>query len=173
MVYETGDIDMVLKPGKDKALEALDFVISVLGEYEKDMDRLTNQLSEITERFKGTDEISAKIEKIEDQLTSLQNEIRNMISSNTSLNISHSPFNQPNVTVECRQWEEFKHLAAGAEKLSHVFTEKEKFFQARALEKNRIYIYTGEFPQKIALLKLWLSKELNVIEPNVIEGHLI
>jgi len=56
------------------ALEALDFIINVLKEHEKTLDRLITQLGIITESLG-----SSKIEKIENRITTLQGEITNLI----------------------------------------------------------------------------------------------
>jgi len=45
-------------PSKDEALEALDFIINVLREHEKDLDRLINELGTITGRLGDTGEFS-------------------------------------------------------------------------------------------------------------------
>lgn len=52
-------------PSKDDALEALDFIVSVLKEHEKDMGRLIKQLGNVTEKMGATGELSARIEKVE------------------------------------------------------------------------------------------------------------
>ena len=67
-------------PSKDEALEALDFIVSVLKEHEKDLDRLINELGTITERLGDTGELSGKVEKVEGRLSTLQNEITNLIT---------------------------------------------------------------------------------------------
>ena len=159
---------MERKPSKDEALEALDFIINVLKEHEKDLDRLISQLGIITESLGDTGEISGKVEKIEDRLASLQGEITNLIKYIGSPSYAHGP----PVIVKCRQWQDFKNLAAGAETVSYLFKETEKSFQADALKKGRVLSYKGEFPQDTLLLKLWLSKELDVAEENIFEGVL-
>jgi len=163
---------MERKPSNNDALEAVDFIINVLKEHEKDLDRLISQLSIITETFGETGEITGKIEKIEDRITNLQDEIGNLIKR---LNI---PRDIPSysrgtaVTVKCRQWEDFRSLAAGAETVSYLFKETEKTFQADAVVNGKVISYSGEFPKDTQFLKLWLSKELDVNEKNVFEGVL-
>ena len=63
-------------------------------------------------------------------------------------------------------------MAAGAETVSYIFKEVEGTFQADALSKGRIVSYTGEFPQNSSLLKLWLSRELDITEEVIFEGDL-
>ena len=163
---------MERKPSKDDALEALDFIINVLKEHEKDLDRLISQLGIITESLGETGEITGKIEKIEDRLSSLQGEITNLISYIGAPKVSASYARGLPVIVKCRQWQDFKKLAVGAETVSYLFKETEKSFQADALKKGRIFSYKGEFPQDAPLLKLWLSRELDVAEEEIFEGIL-
>lgn len=171
---------MERKPNKNEALEALDFIINVLKEHEKDLDRLISQLGIITESLGETGEITGKFENIEDRISTLQGEITNLIKylgtprEVTSSSSTSSSYTQKTaaVNVKCRQWDDFKKLAAGAETVSFLFKEDEPSFQADALKNGRIISYTGEFPQNTSLLKLWLSKELNVAEEDVFEGAL-
>ena len=164
---------MERKPNKNEALEALDFIINVLKEHEKDLDRLIGQLGVITESLGESGEITGKIEKIEDRITTLQGEITGMVrnidaTQGKTVSISQgSP-----VRIKCIQWEDFKTIAAGAETVSYTFKEAEKAFQAEALKNGKIVSYTGSFPQDNQLLKLWLSRELAVTEKNVFEGVL-
>ncbi|MGC8998440.1 MAG: hypothetical protein ACP5JW_03460 [Candidatus Bathyarchaeia archaeon] len=180
-------------PSKDDALEALDFIINVLREHEKDLDRLINELGKITERLGEAGELSGKIENVEDRLTNLQNEISNLISY---LSTSHEtpkafapPATQPTVQIQkpqvlaseargppvilrCKQWEDFQTLARQAQALSFLYKEAEKTFQADALKNNQIITYSGELPKPTALLKSWLSKQLDVPEEKILEGIL-
>ena len=167
-----GDNEMERKPTKNDALEALDFIINVLKEHEKDLDRLISQLGIITESLGDTGEITGKIEKIEDRITTLQGEITNLIKYLASPQKSPSYTQRTPVIVKCKQWEDFKTMAAGAETVSYHFKEAEGSFQADALANGRIVSYTGEFPQNSSLLKLWLSRELSVAEESIFEGVL-
>jgi len=163
---------MEREPSKNEALEALDFIINVLKEHEKDLDRLISQLGIITESLGDTGEITGKIEKIEDRISTLQGEITNLIKYLASPRESPSYTHGTPVIVKCKQWEDFKTMAAGAETVSYLLKEAEGSFQADALAKGRVVSYTGEFPQNTSLLKLWLSRELNVVEEVVFEGVL-
>jgi hypothetical protein len=169
-IIAQGDDDMERKPNKNDALEALDFIINVLKEHEKDLDRLINQLGIITESLGETGEITGKIEKIEDRISNLQGEITNLIKHLAVPRKSTSYTQGTPVNVKCRQWEDFKNMAAGAETVSYLFKEDKNSFQADALKNGRIVSYTGEFPQNSSLLKLWLSKELNITEEVIFEG---
>jgi hypothetical protein len=177
-------------PSKDEALEALDFIINVLKEHEKDLDRLINDLGTITERLGDTGEFSGKIEKVEERLGTLQNEITNLI---TYLSTSSEPMaipaqvtqqeakartpqvreiHGPPVILRCKQWEDFQTLAHQAQTLSFLYKEAEKTFQADALKNNQIITYSGEPPKQTSLLKTWLAKQLDIPEEKVLEGIL-
>ena len=45
---------------KDEALEALDFIVNVLKEHEKDLDKLINELATVTEQLGATGELVEK-----------------------------------------------------------------------------------------------------------------
>ena len=163
---------MAKKPSKDEALEALDFIINVLREHEKDLDRLIGQLGVITETLGDTGEITDKFEKIEERLATLQTEITNLIKYIGSPKAAPAYLHGPPVVVKCKQWQDFKALAANAETVSFQFKETENVFQADALKNGRVLTYTGDFPQNAHLLKIWLSKELEVTEEKIFEGVL-
>jgi len=176
-------------PSNDEALEALDFIINVLKEHEKDLDRLINELGTITERLGDTGELSGKIEKVEERLGTLQSEITNLI---TYLSTSREPMaipaqvaqqekartsqvgevRGPPVILRCKQWTDFQTLAHQAQTLSFLYKEAEKTFQADALKNNQIITYSGEPPKQTSLLKTWLAKQLDILEDKVLEGIL-
>jgi hypothetical protein len=176
-------------PSNDEALEALDFIINVLKEHEKDLDRLINDLGAITDRLGGTGELSGKIEKVEGRLATLQNEITNLI---TYLSTSHEPMAVPTeavpeektqtsqasemrgppVILRCKQWEDFQTLAHQAQTLSFLYKEAEKTFQVDALKNHQIVTYSGEPPKQTSLLKTWLSKQLDIPQKRILEGIL-
>ncbi len=163
---------MSKKPTKKEALEALDFIINVLKEHEKDLDRLISELDEVTKRFGKTGEVSGKIETVEERLSSLQTEISGLIKFISSPREATIHAHGPPVIVKCKQWEDFKVLATGAETVSFLFREAEKTFQADALKGGRVLSYSGEFPRDTSLLKIWLARELDVAEDKVLEGVL-
>jgi len=163
---------MTKKPTKSEALEALDFIISVLKDHEKDLDRLINELGKVTKQFGETGEVSSKIEAVEGRLSGLQTEISELIKFISSPREATVYAHGPPVIVKCKQWEDFKVLATDAETVSFLFREAEKTFQVDALKKGRVLTYSGEFPRDTRLLKIWLARELNVTEDKVFEGVL-
>ena len=176
-------------PSKDEAFEALDFIVNVLKEHEKDLDKLINELGNITERLGDTGELSGKIEKVEERLSTLQSEIENLIayvsvpreaptarqqaSEQRTVTVQSRETKGASVILRCKQWEDFKSLAYQAQTLSFMYRENEKIFQADALKDNQIVTYSGEPPKKVQLLKIWLSKQLDIPEKMVLEGNLI
>jgi len=185
--------------GKDEALEAIDFIVNVLKQHEKDLDRLISQLAKITNQITKKGELPTRIEAMEQQLTTLQTEINNLIQLLSATKEiptpaqAPAPMPQPTeqppattaapppqpaytrgppVIVRCKKWQDFKTLAQKAETVSFLYKETEKTFQADALKQNRVYTYNGETPKDSVLLKNWLAKELQIEEEKVFEGVL-
>jgi hypothetical protein len=161
----------VLDPNKDKALEALDLIINVLREHEKDLDKLVGQLDNITERFGETNDLTIKIERLEQSLNSLQDNLTHLM--NCISNSQSTPVNNLrtfSIKVKFQEWRDFRALATNAETVSVILGDSEKSFQVCAHKNGRMLSYKGEIPEHILLLKLWLSNELDVSEQDVIEG---
>ena len=163
---------MARKPAKDETLDAIDFIVNVLKEHENDLDRLITELSTVLSGFGETGELSGKIEKVEERLSSIQTKIGGVMKFISSTGQPPANFRGPPVIIRCRQWNDFKVLAKGAQTVSFIFKDEEKAFQADAFKEGRILTYTGEFPRDTRLLKLWLSQELDVTEETVFEGVL-
>lgn len=181
-------------PSKDEAFEALDFIVNVLKEHEKDLDKLINELGTITEQMGDTGVLSGKVEKVEERLGTLQDEIANLISrlSTSPREISSQPRQNPltmnnfhddiptqsrnshgpPVILRCKQWEDFQILAFQAQTMSFMYKETEKTFQVDALKDNQIITYSGELPKYASLLKVWLARQLDIPEKKVLEGIL-
>ena len=162
------------KPNKNEALEALDFIINVLKEHEKDLDRLIGQLGIITESLGETGEITEKIESIEDKISDLQCALSNI--GTTSGVVPQKPAvvsgSTKAVNVKCRKWEDFKAMAKSAETVSYLVKTSENTFKAEALKNGKLVSFVGDFPSNSNLFKIWLSKELMVNEEDVFEGVL-
>jgi len=164
---------MARKPGKNEALEALDFIISVLKEHEKDLDRLIGELGKVTGKLGGAGgEMATKVERVEGRLASIQSEVASLIKELSAPRELPHAARGPPVIVRCKQWDDFKALAVGAETVSFLLKEAEKSFQADALKEGRVLTYNGEFPRDAKLLKFWLARELGVPEEKVFEGVL-
>ncbi|NIW11412.1 MAG: hypothetical protein GWN33_13355 [Gammaproteobacteria bacterium] len=185
---------------KDEALEAIDFIVNVLKQHEKDLDRLIAQLGKVTSQITKKGELPTRIETMEERLTTLQTEINNLIqllsatkeappsptpAPTAAPTLTPTPQPQPTaqptqqtyargppVIVRCKKWQDFKTLAQNAETVSFLHKETEKTFQADALKQNRVYTYNGETPKSGELLKIWLARELQITEEHVFEGVL-
>ena len=68
-------------PSNDEALEALDFIVNVLKEHEKDLDKPVNELGAVAGQLGETGELNGKVRKIEDKLNSLQGDVGNLLKS--------------------------------------------------------------------------------------------
>lgn len=183
---------MTNKPSKNDAFEALDFIINVLKEHEKDLDRLINELGVITEKIGDKGETTEKIERVEERLSFIQSELAELIKF-LSLPGGKPPaaitqartqaqaraevaqpviVHGPPVIVRCKEWEDFKQLASGAENVSFLYKDAEKGFQADALKNDRVLTYNGALPDDVELLKTWLARELDTPEGCIFEGVL-
>jgi seryl-tRNA synthetase len=185
-------VDILAKnpQSKDDALEALDFIVNVLKEHEKDLDKLINELATVTEQIGDNGELSAKVEKVEEKIDTLQKEVTNLIGyvSNAPKEalpaVSAKQANEtapaavatvqsgPSVIMRCKQWEDFQTLALKAQTLSFTYKEEEKVFQAEAIRGNQFITFNGALPKLSNILKMWLSKQLEVPERNIVEGTL-
>jgi hypothetical protein len=184
---------MSKKPqSKDEALEALDFIVNVLKEHEKDLDKLIGELGTVTEQLGTTGDLTEKVETIEEKVSGLQNEISNLVNClsttprETPITVKETKTTEPTqapiaptstapstpVILRCKQWEDFLTLASQAHTMSFMVKEAERTFQVDALKGNQIITYNGELPKPHALLKVWLSKQLEIPEKKVLEGVL-
>jgi hypothetical protein len=173
---------------KDDALEALDFIVNVLKEHEKDLDKLINELATVTEQMGDTGELSGKVQKVEEKMDALQKQVANLIGYLSSASKEASPSlaakpqpveatadvvrSGPSVILRCTQWEDFQTLAFKAQTLSFSYKEEEKVFQADALKGTQIITYRGALPKLSNILKMWLSKQLDIPERSILEGVL-
>jgi hypothetical protein len=173
---------------KDDALEALDFIVNVLKEHEKDLDKLINELATVTEQIGDTGELSGKVEKVEVKIETLQKEVTNLIGHLSGISKEALPAeiakeqpkeatpdvtqSGPSVILRCKQWEDFQTLAVKAQTLSFSYKEEDKIFQADALKGNQFITYSGALPKLSSILKIWLSKQFDVPERNILEGVL-
>ena len=180
-------------PSKDEALEALDFIVNVLKEHEKDLDRLVSELGTVAGQLGETGELSDKVKTIEDRIGGLQSDLSNFVKTlSTSPNgapaaaaASFAPKEEPNpqpaqailpnglaLTLLCKQWEDFQAIAAQAQTVSFAFKESDKSFEVDALKNSQVISYSGEMPKLSTLLKVYLSKQLAISEKQVLEGDM-
>ncbi len=179
-------------PSKDEAFEALDFIVNVLKEHEKDLDRLVTELGTVAGQLGETGELNGKVKKIEDKISVLQTQVSNLVTS-----LSNSPQKQVNraiatqveeqethayppvavpqngvpMVLQCRQLEDFFILAAQAERVVFARKEAEKTFEAQALKNGQLFCFSGEAPDFAAMLKTYLSQQLGVPGKQILEGN--
>ncbi len=192
---------MSRKPqSKDEALEALDFIVNVLKEHEKELDKLIGELGSVTEQIGVQGDLAGKVETVEEKVTGLQTEISNLISclstsstaqvGTSSQTAAKQPMmtdfqpvqpqivpqtaivQGPPVILRCKQWEDFRSLAAQAQTTSFTLKEAERTFQVDALKGNQIVTFNGTLPNAPAMIKVWLATQLGVSEKNILEGVL-
>jgi hypothetical protein len=179
-------------PSKDEALEALDFIVNVLKEHEKDLDRLVSELGCVAGQLGDSGELSGKVKTIEDKMGGLQNDVGNLLKSlsapqreetqvaaeGVSKEVVRNETPQTNLPIglplilQCKQWEDFQQMAAGAQTVSFTIKESEKSFEVDALKNNHVITYSGEIPKLSAILKLYLGKQLSISEKQILEGDM-
>ena len=178
-------------PSKDEALEALDFIVNVLKEHEKDLDRLISELGNVAEKLESSGELNNKMDLVGNKISGLQREIGNLlnylssaqrptsgivapVSSAEQLNSGGAlpTMNGPPLILRCKQWEDFETLANQANTLSFLVKEPDKTIQVDAAKNNQIISYNGEMPNLSLLIRAWLSKRMEVSDKKVIEGVL-
>ncbi len=172
---------------KDKALEALDFIINILKKHEESLDKSIDALATITEQIGNPDSINPKVENIEKEINGLQKEVANLISNLSSVQketqsvavkeqVTSSAHPEsstgPSVILGCKQWEDFQTLALHAQTVSFSYKEDQKVFQVNALKGNQIITYNGGLPNLSIILREWLSAALGVCEQSIMEGFL-
>jgi hypothetical protein len=174
---------------KDEAFEALDFIVNVLKEHERDLDKLINELATVTEQMGDTGELAGKVDKVEEKINSLQKDVANLagtmgaaprqapVAQVTQQPAMAAPImpvsvQGPPMVMHCKQWEDFQGLAAGSQTVSFSYKEDEKVFQADAVRGNQVITYNGPIPKFSSVLKAFLSKELGVSERCILEGNL-
>jgi hypothetical protein len=179
-------------PSKDEALEALDFIVNVLKEHEKDLDKLVNELGTVAEQLGDSGELSGKVKKIEDKINVLQTEVGVIVKSLANppaapTTVPRAPavavspkapepqMNLPNgvpLMFQCRQWTDFVALANGAQTVSFSYKEPEKTLKVDVLKNNQVISFSGELPKLSLLVKMFLSKQLGVADTRILEGDI-
>jgi ABC-type transporter Mla subunit MlaD len=182
---------------KDEALEALDFIVNVLKEHERDLDKLINELATVTEQMGDTGELTEKVEKVEEKITNLQKEVTSLLGNLSSgakvaasvlttqtipaapaiisAEVAPTPAAmQPghSVVLRCKQWEDFQALASHAQTVSFNYKEDEKVFQVDALKGSQVITYSGPLPRFSVIMKAFLARQLDVSERCILEGVL-
>lgn len=178
---------------KDKSFEALDFIINVLKDHEKVLDKSIHELATVTEQMGDTDALNSEVGKLEEKMNNLQKDVKNLIGylSNSpkeaALDVPIKPLPQAQVTpatfpapaqmgqyvtLHCKQWMDFENVASKAQTVSFSYQDIDKILQVEAIKGNIIIMYTGVVPNFSLILKNWLSRQLGTAEENISEGYL-
>jgi len=169
-------------PSRNDALEVVDFIIAVLKEHEKELDRLINRLDDVGKALSRTiSELDRKVEMLKqgaDQLNLIAGGVERKLADlqgRTSYGVEAvEGFKRLQLTaLKCRQWEDFRDLARQAKSVLFQANEPEKSLTVSALKDDKILIYSGELPGQTAMLKAWLSRQLEVPERDVVDGSLL
>jgi hypothetical protein len=176
---------------QDRSFEAIDFIINVLKEHEKTLDKSIETIASVLEKVGGADELESKIDNIMEKLETLEKQITNLngcfstyVSKGKSISDEKKDFkNQatcemssglvqdgPLVILSCKQWTDFEALASQAQTLSFYHKEAEALFEVSAFKGNRIITFAGSLPNLPLILKPWLSMRLCIGEQHILEG---
>jgi uncharacterized coiled-coil protein SlyX len=179
-------------PSKDEAFEALDFIVNVLKEHEKDLDRLVSELGTVATQLGESGELNTKVKKIEDKINSLQAEVGNLVKSLSNsqrtavpavaatqpvaeapkLDVPSAMRNGLPMVLQCKQREDFLALAAQAERVVFSRRESDKTFEVQALKNGQLVCFNGDAPDFATLMKTFLSRQLGVAEKQIFEGNI-
>lgn len=143
------------------ALEALDLIVGVLKEHEKELSRLIGELKGVVER-----------------LASLEEAVKRMEGGAAEPSPPRRPEGAgpaaegPLVVLRFKSWEEFREAARGSEAASYLVREGEgeALIQVEALKGRMLLTYVGPLPKEGSMIKSWLSGELGAPRAGVFEG---
>ncbi len=172
------------KDDKEGKFEALDFVLGVLREDVNNLGRIVADLEKIAGAVGKPSEMGGRLDSIESQLASTRADIANLVSllarepaparesapAPAKPVVPRESYGTP-IIVSCRVWEDFRTLAHQADQAAFASV-REDTFEIGAQKGNRIYKYVGKLPPYSTVIRAWLSKELEVPDPRIIEGDL-
>lgn len=140
----------------------------------------SKRLSDAIEDFRKAIEVSSsdeehvsKVKDLEKRLSTILNELSTLFGSlSPSISSTMSPMHTLGLPmiVRFKQWKDFKDQASGATAVSFLHKSEENAFQTDALKRGTVYTFSGQIPNVVELLTVWLSKELGVERERVLEG---
>ena len=157
------------------ALNALDLIINVLKNHEKELDKLVNELKGIAQRLSLLERLVSKVESLDEKLSSIESAAKAVRPAKPAAVEAERPTpSGPPATLRFKSWEEFKDMASGGEAISYIIREEdeEQVLEVEALKGRMLLTYRGPLPGTLSLIKSWLSRELEVPKSNVFEGSI-
>ncbi len=165
-------------------MEIFDFTVNALKELETELDRLSNNLADVTEGQQATIKaLNERLSKIEEKAASLEEAIQHLkrlLLSPSNPKTVQQERNNPRVPelafvfplrMNCGQWEDFCNLAKEAQLLTFDYREAEKKFGVTAVKNGQTISYEGELPEPNLLLKHWLANQLQIANiQNIVQG---
>ncbi|MCX8204453.1 MAG: hypothetical protein N3H31_02230 [Candidatus Nezhaarchaeota archaeon] len=161
-----------LSKNHGNALDALDLVINVLKEHEKELDKLVNELKKLIEKLSALEGLAKRIGGLEEKLSMIEAKAK---LERAKLIEEKPPLPQgPLLMLRFKSWEEFREAAQGSEIASYFVRkeDEEELIQVEALKGRMLLTYVGPIPDAKPLIKSWLSGELEVPRQNIFEGFM-
>ena len=149
------------------------FLMESLRKEYRDLERILEELREYASSSAADSIGYEKLIEAEKKIKSIQDQILEIINnSKPSLRRPEVSAAGPPVIIRCKNWNDFKSNAREAKAVSYLLRAEENVFQADALKNGMIYTYSGQIPDFNTLLRVWLSRQLNVDEEKIFEGVL-
>jgi len=153
--------------------ETLAPILLSIKKLELDFKKLITKLEETRKNYELKETETRIFDEIRKRLFSVQKQITHILNNSPPMNKTTLVTSiGPPIIIRCKHWMEFKSQATKAQSLSFLCREEDKTFQVDAVKENRIYTYSGQLPEMIAMLKAWLAKQLAIEEEKVLEGVL-
>lgn len=173
----------------DRTFDALNSLVNVLIEHERNLDNLILGLSTIMGNVSKNGKLQVKIDKFLEKISALEKEVAILSSHlSSSINEKSDPVSStrmswltmvesvsqkpPRTFLRCIQWSDFKTLAFQAQTISFIYKEEVETLQALAIKDSQVIEYVGVIPKLSSTLKAWLAKQINISEKFVFEGNL-
>ncbi len=175
--------------------DSFDYVVSTLKENSETLELLLKELRNVSDRMQEVCELSS-YKRIEEKIGTLQNEIKNMVTTAPAKEPSQETLAPPNpvaaspakepeqklppppqlanahAVIRVKNWEDFVDYAAGAQIASFGYREADKVFEVDALKNGEVIIYIGPYPKYETLLKAWLGERMKVSGEKIFEGSM-
>ena len=132
-----------------------------IGKFEEKINNLQKELTTLTGYISNSTKEALQV--------SLKKQEPHLTPSLSATSVQEGP----TIILCCKQWVDFQALALNAKILSYSYKEEEKVFHVDAIKGNKIITYKGTLPNISLILKVWLSRELDTAELNILEGFLI